>query len=113
MHLSTSLQLKQQQKLIITPQLHQAIMILQLTTMELANKIEEAIIENPVLEKREEEAQDNEQESDAEVYCDDAGIGQYGVQCRSYDSNGVESGEGIEDAYCEQSHWEHDDPECE
>lgn len=44
------LELKQQQKLVITPQLRQAIEILQMPTQELKIKIKEELLANPVLE---------------------------------------------------------------
>ncbi|MEC9488353.1 MAG: RNA polymerase factor sigma-54 [Halanaerobium sp.] len=44
------LDLKQQQRLVITPQLRQAIEILQMPTMELKNKIKEELLANPLLE---------------------------------------------------------------
>jgi len=44
------LSLKQKQKLILTPQLYQAINILQLNLVELRNLIDEELVENPLLE---------------------------------------------------------------
>ncbi|MCK4777001.1 MAG: hypothetical protein KAS39_01415, partial [Actinomycetia bacterium] len=51
MPITTGLHLRQQQKLVMTPQLHQAIALLQLSTIELAQKIEEELVKNPVLEE--------------------------------------------------------------
>jgi RNA polymerase sigma-54 factor len=45
------LELKLQQKLIMTPQLQQAIKLLQLSRLELAQSISQELIENPVLEE--------------------------------------------------------------
>ena len=42
------LSLKQKQKLILTPQLYQAIHILQLNIVELRNLINKELIENPL-----------------------------------------------------------------
>ncbi len=44
------IQLKQQQKLVMTPQLQQAIRMLQLSNIEMSQRIEEELIENPALE---------------------------------------------------------------
>ncbi len=54
MRLSFGLSLEQTQKLIMTPELRQAITILQLSSMELTEYIEQELLENPVLEKKEE-----------------------------------------------------------
>jgi RNA polymerase sigma-54 factor len=45
------LELKLQQKLIMTPQLQQAIKLLQLSRLELAQSVSQELIENPVLEE--------------------------------------------------------------
>lgn len=50
MDLRPELHLKQTQKLIMTPQLQQAIKMLQLSTIELSQRIEEELVENPALE---------------------------------------------------------------
>jgi len=47
------LHIKQTQKLIMTPQLQQAIKMLQLSSLELNQRIEEELEENPALEKEE------------------------------------------------------------
>jgi len=49
-------QLRLQQQLVMTPQLQQAIKLLQLTRMELAELVQQEIAENPVLEDTAEEA---------------------------------------------------------
>jgi len=49
------LQIKQTQKLIMTPQLQQAIKMLQLSNLDLNQCIEEELVENPALEKAERE----------------------------------------------------------
>lgn len=54
MNISYSLNLEQTQKLIMTPELRQAIMVLQLSAAELVQYIENAMMENPLLEVPEE-----------------------------------------------------------
>jgi RNA polymerase sigma-54 factor len=49
--LSQHLQLRQQQRLVMTPQLKQALKILQLNTMELGDLIDAELAENPMLEE--------------------------------------------------------------
>jgi len=61
------LSLKQKQKLILTPQMYQAIHILQLNIIELRNLINEELIENPLLEinlQNNREADKNKKEED-------------------------------------------------
>ena len=48
-----SLQLKLSQHLTLTPQLQQSIRLLQLSTLELNQEIEQALQENPLLEREE------------------------------------------------------------
>ncbi len=55
MRLGYSLNLEQTQKLIMTPELRQAITILQLPVLELAEYIEQELLENPLLESKDEE----------------------------------------------------------
>ncbi len=50
MHLGYSLNIEQTQKLIMTPELRQAITVLQLPAAELVQYIENAMLENPLLE---------------------------------------------------------------
>ncbi len=54
MHLGYGLNLEQTQKLIMTPELRQAITVLQLSAAELVQYIENAMLENPLLEVPEE-----------------------------------------------------------
>jgi len=53
-----SLQMKMGQQLAMTPQLQQAIKLLQLSTLELQSEIQEALESNPMLEVQE-EGEDN------------------------------------------------------
>ncbi|HHY60432.1 MAG TPA: RNA polymerase factor sigma-54 [Clostridia bacterium] len=54
MRMSIGLNLEQTQKLIITPELRQAIAILQLSSLELSEFLQQELLENPVLEMGEE-----------------------------------------------------------
>ncbi len=54
MRLSYGLSLEQTQKLIMTPELRQAITILQLSALELTTYVDQQILENPLLEVTEE-----------------------------------------------------------
>lgn len=53
MRTGMGLHLEQTQKLVMTPELRQAIVILQLSTLELAEYIQQELEENPILELRE------------------------------------------------------------
>ncbi|PZO30668.1 MAG: RNA polymerase factor sigma-54, partial [Betaproteobacteria bacterium] len=55
-----SLQLKVSQNLTLTPQLQQSIRLLQLSTLELQQEIQQALAENPLLELADEEAAEGE-----------------------------------------------------
>lgn len=55
MKLGHDISLEQQQKLMMTPELRQAIAILQMSTLELAEHIQKELEENPFLEEREPE----------------------------------------------------------
>jgi len=63
MEMKMNLNLKMTQKLVMTPMLQQAIKLLPLARMELAQLIRQEIIENPVLEELLEEENENEQEN--------------------------------------------------
>ena len=53
MAVSQRLDLRQSQTLVMTPQLQQAIRLLQLSNLELANYVEQELVQNPLLEKEE------------------------------------------------------------
>ena len=55
------LELRQSQALVMTPQLQQAIKMLQLSNLELTNFIDGEIQQNPLLERRERELGENSQ----------------------------------------------------
>lgn len=59
-----TLQLKMGQQLSMTPQLQQAIRLLQLSTLDLQHEIQEALESNPMLERSEENEHPSEQETD-------------------------------------------------
>ena len=52
MQISQNLKLKQSQSLVMTPQLQQAIKLLQLTNLELTDLVEKELEENPFLENQ-------------------------------------------------------------
>ena len=56
--ISQNLNLKQSQNLVMTPQLQQAIKLLQLNNIEIADLVEEEIEKNPLLEKKERDPND-------------------------------------------------------
>lgn len=58
--ISQRLDLRQSQQLVMTPQLQQAIKLLQLNNMELAEFVEEELSKNPLLEKAEPEPEEGE-----------------------------------------------------
>ncbi|HDO22664.1 MAG TPA: RNA polymerase sigma-54 factor, partial [Nitrospirae bacterium] len=51
MSLSQRLELKLSQKLVLTPQLQQAIKLLQMPQLELSQTINQELVENPFLEE--------------------------------------------------------------
>lgn len=75
--MKTSLQLKMGQQLTMTPQLQQAIRLLQLSTLDLQQEIQEALDSNPLLEiadEHEMDARDAESHSDANSQSDDLSL---------------------------------------
>jgi len=58
------LAIEQTQKLIITPELRQAIAILQLSSQDLLELIEQEIENNPILEITEDQPEQEEEEED-------------------------------------------------
>lgn len=67
MRLGFGLSLEQTQKLIMTPELRQAITILQFSAMELSEYIEKELIENPCIEKQEDADKDKSDIDGSEV----------------------------------------------
>jgi len=66
MHMDYGLKLELHPKLVMTPQLRQAITILQLSSMELAEMVEHELLENPVLELEEKPPVEANDEEDAD-----------------------------------------------
>lgn len=66
MKLGYDLTIEQVQKLVMTPELIQAIQILQFNTQELESYVQEQLLVNPVLEQAQAEPHENEQVSQAE-----------------------------------------------
>lgn len=61
---SQKLDLKQSQNLVMTPQLQQAIKLLQLNNVEIAELVEEELAQNPLLEKKETDPSEREDSGD-------------------------------------------------
>ncbi|GGW80941.1 RNA polymerase factor sigma-54 [Alteromonas halophila] len=84
-----SLQLKFSQQLTMTPQLQQAIRLLQLSTLDLQQEIQEALDANPLLEV--DEGQDNEPPEKSNLDNDDGA-----TETASASSDSLESGDALE-----------------
>lgn len=67
MRLTHDIFLEQQQKLLMTPELRQAIAILQMSTLELGEHIQKEMEENPFLEEREPEEVPEQEKREAEA----------------------------------------------
>lgn len=65
--MKTSLQLKMGQQLTMTPQLQQAIRLLQLSTLDLQQEIQQILESNPMLELEEEHEQETSEKSDVDA----------------------------------------------
>ena len=72
MALSARLELRQSQSLVMTPQLQQAIKLLQLSRLELVNLVQQELQENPVLEENLEGEDPVSPEIEAEVEAPEA-----------------------------------------
>lgn len=73
MALSTRLEIKQSQQLKLTPQLMQSIKLLQLSALELNEFVEQQLLDNPLLERKE-ASQKNEMEPETESAQLDPGL---------------------------------------
>ena len=69
-NISQRLDLRQSQNLVMTPQLQQAIKLLQLSNVELSEFVEEELAENPLLEKKESEETSELPEKESEDLSD-------------------------------------------
>ena len=104
--ISQKLDLKQSQNLVMTPQLQQAIKLLQLNNLEIAEFIEEEIENNPLLEKKEASPNDDtethsdDKQSDKKVEEDfDAGAAMTNSDMTDYGSGGNTSFNKLDDAF--------------
>jgi RNA polymerase sigma-54 factor len=70
MRLKQSQNLKQMQRLIMSPQMQQAISLLQMPLIELADRIDEEMVQNPILENAEEDQSENTDNEDQEEISD-------------------------------------------
>ncbi len=61
--ITQSLHLRQQQNLVMTPQMQQAVKLLQMSNLELQDFLDEQIVQNPLLEKAEPESGEGEGET--------------------------------------------------
>ena len=59
MALTPKLEMRQGQQLVMTPQLQQAIRLLQMSRMELVESVRQELLENPVLEDQREKLEDD------------------------------------------------------
>lgn len=66
--MKTSLQLKMSQQLTMTPQLQQAIKLLQLSTLDLQTEIQQALESNPMLEVKEDDGNEAGNSSDSDKH---------------------------------------------
>lgn len=92
-------QIKLSQSLVMTPQLQQAIKLLQLNQMELVNLVEQELQENPCLEEEEREEETPDEISDATP----------GEEATDADA-GDEAGDADSDAYADSAESGSDEP---
>lgn len=83
MRLGYGLSLEQTQKLIMTPELRQAIAILQLSALELTTYVDEQLLENPLLEVQE-DITENKGESDVPAKEESPGDEKWEVDWQDY-----------------------------
>ena len=101
MALSPRLDLRQAQTLVMTPQLQQAIKLLQLSNVELSEYVEQQLEQNPLLQ-REEGALEREQRSDVPSESSEpseAALSMHGVDRVVKDEAGVASADGLDGGY--------------
>lgn len=116
-----SLQLKLGQQLTMTPQLQQAIRLLQLSTLDLQQEIHQALESNPMLEVDESHDTDS---NDSSFENDNNEPNSQSVSGKDKDSNSADDSQGSRDTFAEQStadasyeaggdesHWEDSIPE--
>lgn len=95
MHMDYGLKQELTQKLVMTPQLRQAIAILQLSSLELAEMVETELLENPVLEveERKQEEPDNPETDDRKQ----VDLAEQYLEWAKYMDEGIDTGFGTED----------------
>lgn len=81
--------LRLSQQLVMTPQLQQAIKLLQLNRMELMEVVNQELVENPVLEELS-EIPDGEATPESENFTEDGGLDAEGQQTRDEEAFGAE-----------------------
>jgi RNA polymerase sigma-54 factor len=101
--MKASLQLKLGQSLTMTPQLQQAIRLLQLSTLDLQQEIQEALDSNPLLEVEESfesneknEASQNEQKPEEFSSNDDYDASEHGEYDSSNDASAIDTSQALE-----------------
>ncbi|RYD07161.1 hypothetical protein N752_00840 [Desulforamulus aquiferis] len=67
MRIDFGLNLEQTQKLIMTPELRQAITVLQMSSIELTEYVEQQVLENPLLETKEYDGERAEESNQEEI----------------------------------------------
>ncbi len=98
-----SLHLEQTQKLIMTPELRQAITVLQLSSLELSAYIERQLQENPMLELREDEA---DRGLDPVAGGESGESGESGEEKKEYDMDWEEYFQDSSDlGFAHREHW--------
>ena len=70
MQLSTSVNLKQKQSLVMTPQLQQAIKLLQMTNLDLSQYLSDQSFENPFIEVEEENKTESNKDAEKNTKLD-------------------------------------------
>jgi len=104
MQLDTRLSLKLTQKLIMTPQLQQAIKLLQLSKLELIQSIHQELMENPLLEEEviEPSVEERTKDSDSEFEKNKERTEEEGFDWKNYLSESMGSGYASYESYSDQ-----------
>ena len=105
--MKASLQLKMNQQLAMTPQLQQAIRLLQLSTLDLQQEIQQALDSNPLLEVEEDQDQEPNQ-SDDNLQSQDPGLASNNQD--KTEASKDQSSEHLEDENYADSNWNEDIP---
>ena len=91
-----SLQMKIGQQLAMTPQLQQAIKLLQLSTLELQTEIQQALESNPMLEVQE-EGEDNPEKETAKMRSDNEKEAKESESSAEKNDDSIDGLDGIDD----------------